>query len=105
MPSRAPDQVFRIYNGLTLRVFDPRGAERAPTVQLIDSAGNVRWTIFATAETMDETRVSKLRFYASRTWPFSRARVVGRVEWSYGWEWMWWFIAKDGRLDEYWYSW
>jgi hypothetical protein len=54
---------------------------------------------------MPGTQVFSIRFRDYRRIPFTRYRVVGLVDWTYGKEATWWFISKDGELEEYWYSW
>ena len=102
-PETDADQVFRIYAGNTLYVWDPKESDPAPTVALRNNRNELQWCIYATA--MEKTSVCKLRFTAYRHFPFSKPRVRGYVEWTFGCEGMWWYISSDGHLLEYWYSW
>ncbi len=102
-PDTNPDQVFRIYGGNTLYVYDPKQRETAPTVALRNNKSELKWCIYATG--MKDTTVRKLRFTAYRSLPFSKPRIRGYVEWAFGHEGMWWFISSEGDLKEYWYSW
>jgi hypothetical protein len=102
-PASSPDQTFPIYNGNTLLVYDPKTEEASPTVALKDRLGILRWCIYADA--FEKTKVHKLRFYDYQNLPFRHPRVRGLVEWTFGHESMWWFIERNGSLEEYWYSW
>ena len=104
-PDGQPNQVFHIYDDLKLEVFDPNEDEQAPTVLLKNRDDQVLWCIYAVADEMTKTTVRRIRFEDWRHFPFKRPRVYGIIEWTYGSESCWWFIARDGRLQEYWYSW
>ncbi|MBW3622108.1 MAG: hypothetical protein KY468_01705 [Armatimonadetes bacterium] len=103
-PGRKPNQVFPAYAGLTLRVYDPVRDEPAPTVELLDSRGKMRWRIYAVPNGSKDKWVHRLRFHTTRGFPYLRPRVVGRVHWIMGREKTWWLIRKDGALIGYWYS-
>jgi hypothetical protein len=105
IPDGKPDQVFGIYGGLKLEVFDPHQDEPAPTVQSKNGRDEVLWCIYAVADGMTNTTVRRIRFKDWRHFPFKQPRAYGMIEWTYGREASWWFIARDGRLVDYWYSW
>jgi hypothetical protein len=105
-PGRPPDQSMAIYSGFTIETYDPQPQETAPTVRLLRPDGTVEWSIFAVPyPRRADMPVWRIRFTDSRSWPFRRARVIGRVDWAKGGEVCWWFISIDGHLEEYWYSW
>jgi hypothetical protein len=102
-PTRSPDQNFVLFDSLVLESYDRRQGEPAPTVLLRQPGGQVQWCIRATA--VENTDVQTIRFHAHRGFPFQRPRVRGLVDWTYGNESTWWFIRRDGTLEEYWVSW
>jgi hypothetical protein len=105
VPAKQPDQIFSIYRGMKLYVYDPGPNEPAPTVLLKSKENKVLWCIYAEAESMPDTKVVSIRFDDYRHFPFKRSRVIGVVNWTFGNEGAWWFIDKNGTLEEYWYSW
>ena len=102
-PTRSPDQTFVLSESFALESYDRREREPAPTVLLRQLGRQVRWCIYATA--VENTDVRTIRFHAHRGFPFQRQRVRGIVDWTYGHESTWWFIRRDGTLEEYWFSW
>jgi len=105
IPKGEPNQTLQIYDGLELQVFDPNEDEQAPTVLLTKPPDEVLWCIYAVADDMTGTTVRTIRFKDWRHFPFKRPRVYAIIEWTFGHEASWWFISKEGRLEEYWYSW
>jgi len=103
VPTRPPDQKFALFEWLVLESYDRAEGESAPVVVLRKTDGQVRWCIHAVA--VERTEVRSVRFDSYRGFPFQRRRVRGRVDWTYGNESTWWFISKDGTLEEYWFSW
>jgi hypothetical protein len=102
-PTRSPDQQFPIWGEMQLEVFDPQSEADEPIVSLRTSAGEILWCITASAD--EGTEVATLRFHRYLELPFLHPRVRGLVEWTYGREAMWWYVASNGELLEYWYSW
>jgi len=102
-PSRSPEQTFAIPNSLLLESYDRANGEAAPVVLLRHTGGRVEWCIRAVA--VEGTEVRSVRFNSYRGFPFQRPRVRGTVDWTYGHEGAWWFISRDGILEEYWFSW
>lgn len=102
VPSSHPDQEVRLHGGRFLvQTWDRNGRDSAPIVTLREH-GTVRWCIYA--EAYPQTRVERLRFRSRRPiiW---RDVIDASVQWTYGEERALWFIARDGTLKEYWYSW
>jgi len=97
---RKPTQVYS-FDEYTLEVYKRRETDKAPVVLLRDSSKQMKWSVYATG--MENTHVESLEFIDHRT--FFSTTVHGRVKWTYGNEAMWWYIASDGELEEYWYSW
>jgi hypothetical protein len=102
-PDRPPDQRFSLYHRFTLEVYDTVADEPAPTVLLKGEDSNVKWCIYATA--YPGSSVASIRFDSWRHFPFFQPRVLALVDWTYGHESSWWFISRDGELEQYWYSW
>ena len=103
LPARPPDQTFSLPDSVTLESFDRGDGEVAPAVLLRDSKGQVKWCVRAIA--VEGTEVRSVRFDSYRGFPFSVPRARGIVDWTYGHEATWWFITKDGTLEEFWFSW
>lgn len=100
---RTPDQSFSIYNGMALEVFDPLAENESPIVQLRQSDGSVRWSIFA--DGFEQGDVDSVRFTESSKGLARSGTVHADVEWTYGHEGSMWFITKEGDLRDYWFSW
>lgn len=103
IPKNNPDQIFSIWNGMTLKSYYKKGSMKAPVVILENKDGAVLWCIYATG--MEKTEVRSIRFHKSVKILTFRPRVIAMVDWTYGNEAAWFFIKKNGTLEEYWYSW
>ena len=100
LPSRSPDQVY-LLSKYKLEVFNRAPNQKAPIVVLRDSNDQVKWSIYATG--MNNTEVQSIEFIDHRT--ILSTTVRGTVKWTYGNEATWWYVSRDGELEEYWYSW
>jgi len=105
IPNKKPDQIYKIYSDLSIETYDREDNDTAPIVLLRDKDNNILWAIYAIANDRETTKVESIRFKKHRQFPFSRPRIFAIVKWAYGEEASWWFIDKDGKLKEYWYSW
>ena len=100
LPSRSPDQVYFL-NRYKLEIFNRAQNQKAPIVVLRDSDDQEQWSIYATG--MNNTEVQSIEFIDHRT--ILSTTVRGTVKWTYGNEATWWYVSRDGELEEYWYSW
>lgn len=101
--NRAPHQVFRIWGGQVLEVFDSESENVSAIVQLRHSDNSVLWAILADGHNGGDTK--SIRFKEVHRGLFRSGTVVGTVNWTYGNERSFWFITGSGPLRDYWYSW
>ena len=102
VPNIPSDQIFRIWNNMTLKIYDKK-ANLKSAVILLEKENKVLWCIYASGH--DSSEVRSVRLSRKHAFLTSRPRVIGRVDWTYGNEAAWFFIAGNGELIEYWYSW
>ena len=115
IPEGLPDQELAIAEGWTLKVYDKKEEDIAPTVLLEDQAGEPIWCIYATSEAEGEEysesysncEVDEIEFYdflvRKKENPIYKIR--GTVHWTFGRESMNWYLNEDGSLYGYFYSW
>ena len=97
------DQIFPIFNGMTLEIYDPENEDASPIVQLRKQDGAVRWSI--RADGWEAGDVESIRFEQAEKGFGRCGTVYGVVKWTYGTEATHWFITSNGDLRDYYYSW
>lgn len=114
-PTVKPDQSLKIWDKMTLNVYDKTESDIAPTVQVLDSNQQQQLCIYATESYKDDPQkigrsrssVTKIRFsekYNSTIF-YKNPRIKGFVDWSGGPEGAIWIFNRDGKLKQYYFSW
>lgn len=115
-PATKPAQTLKIWDGMTLKVYDKTKNDIAPTIQVLDT-NNQQQLCMYTTETYKEPKKNKIpsnkssvrqiRFlnnYNSIIF-YEKPRIKGSVDWSGGPEGAIWIFNRNGKLEEYYFSW
>lgn len=115
-PVTKPDQTVKIWNKMTLNVYDKIGNDIAPTIQVLDANDKQQLCMYVT-ETYKEPKkheilknkssVKLIRFLNNYNSVFfyNKPRIKGSVDWSGGPEGAIWIFNRNGKLEEYYFSW
>lgn len=99
----SPSSEIIINDNYTLQSFNSKVKDESPTVRLVGPSQEILWCIYA--DGYKETYVYEVSFSSSKEVGYDRILVKGGVYWTYCHERALWYINKDGKLLEYWYSW
>jgi hypothetical protein len=105
---RKPDQEYELSKDFRVEAYDPQGDQLGPTIVLRKDSGEVLWSIRAIpgrySEGAERRIVKRIRFTEHRDPAFGPWRLMGEVDWIHGKEETHFWISRDGRLQEFWFS-
>ncbi len=104
IPQQTPDQIFPIYSGMNLSVYNSKELpNQSPIVVLKDRHGKVVWAIRADADSGGN--VTNLLFKKVNAPLIWYGTVHGKVDSPHDEEYTNWNISRSGELAGYCYSW